>query len=352
MLFGDGDFGFDLHSSYAVGDAPVCLTLANWNGSDSPDVLVGHLASDDVHVFACDGHGGLAQVAVIELGREVESLSVAHIDQDLNSDILAAGSSGVTIVYGAGGGQHEPPQYLPSSQMSRGVLADVDLDGAMDIVLASWNPGNVEILRGRGDRTFAPPQIYSTGCEGFTNVICEDLDGDSLLDVACVAYMSGQVATLMNSQSQGFSDSKAYSVGAQPNQMTVIELNGDAYPDIVTANGLSDDLSVLIGDAEGGFISAPRYDSTLGPIDLWSEDFDEDGLDDLAVAHEFGTHIEIWMGQPDGTLVYEGEFYPGYSHGGLDGGDLNADGHWDLVVTLPFYDKLKICLGNGDGTFT
>lgn len=82
-------------------------------------------------------------------------------------------------------------------------VADVDGDGQLDVLTANGDSGDISVLRGRGDGTFAAPQRFG--------------------------------------------------IGRFPTALAAADVNGDGHLDVLTANGDSNDVSVLRGRGDGSF---------------------------------------------------------------------------------------------------
>jgi hypothetical protein len=75
----------------------------------------------------------------------------------------------------------------------RGVaIADVNGDGAPDLLVTIWNDGLLSLPFGNGDGTFQPPLNYGTGGKGPEMVIPVDVNGDHKLDIV-VANVADQI---------------------------------------------------------------------------------------------------------------------------------------------------------------
>src|SRR5262249_16875692 len=80
-----------------------------------------------------------------------------------------------------------PPGFGPASELVDSMpevlaAADLDSDGNVDIAYARADKDALEILRGRGDGTFAGAYDVACGGRGVTGIALVDIDRDGRLD--------------------------------------------------------------------------------------------------------------------------------------------------------------------------
>jgi hypothetical protein len=209
----------------------------------------------------------------------------------------------IEVALGDGSGLHWTPwdDGLATNGESWGMfctdLADVDLDGDLDLASNSFGSGaGIHVYRNLGDGTWE--QSY-----GF-------LGGNSDMDIV-------------------FGD-----------------FNGDGIDDFTAAHATG---SAYLGDGSGGFTIV---DGSL-PGTAWSRsgpdlgDIDNDGSDELSFRNSSGG-IEVWKYMGNGTWVdYSGSLPTSGSYDFSQLRDMNVDGYVDVAA---FGDGLgTVWLGNGMG---
>jgi len=297
---GDGAFGFD--GPRLIGTPTVVrAAVADLDGDGHVDIAeqkgVG-TASSSLRIVRGDGSGAFALAAEFETGLFFD-LAAVDIDEDGDLDLLAPPKSFLND----GSGGFDLGRTLPFDLPANMVLQDFDQDGTVD--LYQHSPGQVLILRGRGNGEFRAPRTFP--------------------------YLGGV-----------------------PSEIGVVDLDGDGREDILRlrGNGAALDLETGLGDGTGGF-SAPMTvtrtpSSSLGR--LLTGDFDENGASDVIVQDPAGRRAFVYAGDGRGGFVTY-RILDGVGVAELVAGDFDEDGHADLGSGAPDAPGVELRLGDGRGRF-
>ena len=228
---------------------------------------------------------------------------------------------------------------------------DIDGDGKPDLLvgmLGEPNPPNsVEWLKGKGDGTFVvQPQAVVSGYR--TNLRLVDLNGDGMLDLVTASFQPNELDVFIGNGNGTFRAAVVYLPGVSVSGIQVADLNGDNHPDLAVMTGTG--TQILINNGNGTFRTLTS--STIGGGTLLgAADFNADHHMDLMVAT--GTLLSVYKGAGDGTFTAGASYtlpanlsvaeFPAQIL------DANRDGRPDVVVSL--WDRVYVMLGNGDGTF-
>ena len=231
------------------------------------------------------------------------------------------------------------------------ILADLNHDGYLDLVSTGGsgiaeNPATVWVLLGNGDGTFQPESSYLPGIGGASVTVADiDMDGNPDLVVAG----NGGVTSLIGNGDGTFRAGSNILTGSGPIVVRVADINADGKPDLLVLS-LAPEVEILYGNGDGTFQTPVILPLTSTPSDLLVADFNGDGIPDLAVASQDGNSVTVMLGTGGGAFGAPA-VYKSYGAFSLCVADLNDDGKPDLVVGNVGYASFDLMLGNGDGTF-
>ncbi len=177
------------------------------------------------------------------------------------------------------------PKFFTGQGGGSVAIGDLDGDGILDLAVGNTKSEDCSVLRGHGDGTFAPQEVYQLFDDTRTMVI-EDLNGDGYPDLVGAHNGGFVISVLMNNGDGTFEAEVTYDVGFSPISVDTGDLNGDGHADIVTANASSDDISVLMNAGDGTFPSDKRYLVGESPYSIVVGDLDGNQGLDLAVANK------------------------------------------------------------------
>ncbi|MDP1561393.1 MAG: DUF3863 domain-containing protein [Pirellulaceae bacterium] len=233
-------------------------------------------------------------------------------------------------------------------------VGDINGDGHLDIVLAKgrhWPLHNRVFLNdGRGNFptgkifTQEPDRTYSTALADV------DLDGD--LDIIVSNDKPDEKVVFRNDGRGNFELAGTWGEPTwNTRNVTVVDMNEDRYPDLVVANRKSQSY-IILNDGQGNF---PRDHWHPIPSEsattMVTGDFNGDGFVDLVVPHRDGGVSRVLFN--DGQLNFSSSttFGPPVSATrACATADLNGDGCLDLIMGDDRLGLL-VCLNDGRGNF-
>ncbi len=251
---------------------------------------------------------------------------------------------------------------------SAAVLADLSGNGRLDIVVSHIGENVVSVLLNNGDGTFQAPRDYAVGAFtlgtpstliGLPNyrraLAVADLNGDGIPDIVVANHDSGDLSILFGRGDGTFAPQRRVAATAAPFSLGVGDVNGDGIQDLVVGDSTAGPTQgvVLLGRGDGTFappipLGLP-FGEAFDTANLQLADLNHDGKLDIVYRNQLsGTFV--MLGNGDGTFGPPVPIQP-RTGSGLTVADLNGDGNLDVVGTDPDADNLYYNLGNGDGTF-
>lgn len=309
------------------------------------------------------------------------TVAVGDLNADTYPDLVipvnAAGGVAILLNNGAGGGFTVQPIILTGPLAETAVLADLNADGKLDIVVANIGnlaavptpiPGTVSILLGDGDGTFteapgspltAPWSTPATAASPWS-VAVGRIDAGANLDLAVVNQLTNNVSIFLGNGNGTFGAATTLPVSAlvgtaDPRGVAIADLNGDTLGDVITTNyyqgtGSTDNVSVLIRQAGGGFAAPVSYTTGAGARSLAVGLMNADAIPDVVVANSDPSNVTVLIGNGTGGFNAGPTSYTTVAGGaafGVSIGDLNGDGKADVAVTN--FNLSTVSLFRGDG---
>lgn len=188
---------FVVASALAVAQAPVRFPVTVWPTDDTPgEVELGDFDSDGavdavvatpfaLEVLDGDGGGGFAPPRTLVQGCVSSSFELVDLDRDGWLDLVAGTCAGLSVLRSDHAGGVLPPQIVGGVELSEVGAADVDGDGALDLVAWDGVQDAAVVLLAQG-AGFAAPLVHQFGFEHSGRLRCGDVDGDGDVDLALV----------------------------------------------------------------------------------------------------------------------------------------------------------------------
>ena len=355
-LDGAGMFSEQIVISVKANSAHDVLA-ADIDGDGDYDVVSASAADDKIAWYRnLDGNGTFSDELILSTTADfAHAVSVADIDLDGDLDVLSASINDSKLAWypntdGAGSFGAERVISTNNSGATSIVAANLDGDGDLDIVASSMFDNRIawyESFAGRGRVQFGFQNDVASGtAESYwpRSVHAADLDGDGDLDVLSASFNDNKIAWYEN-VSGNFQTQRVISLAADGAQdVQAADIDGDGDLDVISASG--DDNSIKWYenfDGRGGF-DVLREVSTgaNNAYAVYAADIDGDGDLDL-VSASFDDDTIAWYENLDGT----GEFGPlllisKAAKGATDviAVDVDNDGDIDVVSASSFDDKI------------
>lgn len=112
--------------------------------------------------------------------------------------------------------------------------ADFDQDGNQDFATCHLN-GEIYVGWGRGDGSFAGPQLVASGASDLRAIIAGDFNGDGRPDLAAAAPYDGVVTLLFSTSPRGFAAPSLLTTFKRGRNLEAGDFDGDGRLDLAVA---------------------------------------------------------------------------------------------------------------------
>ena len=365
VLIGNGDGTFKPQIALVTGVGPIFVTAADLNNDGKLDLLVNNNLDDTLGVLLNAGKGLFRTMTATKLGPRLvnsyfQMMVVGDFAHDGKLGVITTTTSldGDTVIYlpGKGDGGFGPAHaFVTGLQTAYLATADVDGDGLPDLIAGSAANNTIRVMFGNNDGGFSSGLNYSASGIGSGNSVqrfaVADFSGTGKPDIAAVNTSGSFMQLLYNDGTGHFHLKNSYATGATPSDVETADLNGDGHLDLVETNTADGTLGVRLGNGDGTFQAMQTYQVGQNPQRLLLVDVNHDGKLD-AVTVNFGDNtVSVLLGNGDGTFRAARSFNAGPNAVDLAAGDMDDDGKLDLLVANSVVNTVSILHGNGDGTF-
>lgn len=256
---------------------------------------------------------------------------------------------------------------------SQSTLADLNDDGAIDVVVTNALTDTVSVLLGNGDGTFQAPRQVAIGAFQTPNpvgaqslplfrrdVSVADFSGDEILDIVATNYDSSDISLLLGNGDGSFQPQRRFDATGAPFSLSVGDFNADDAPDVAVVDSSTAariNAAVLLGRGDGilrpqRVFQAPIVSDNKPFSVVQTADLDGDGDDDLVISGGARNQMSVFLSDGDGNFTADQILDNGRLGAGLDIADANNDGTLDIVNTSADDNhEVSVHFGKGDGTF-
>ncbi len=282
-----------------------CVAAADLDGDGHLDLVTASSGRDDVSWFSNPFGDGSKWSGHQISGRAtgVTWVATADVDNDGDEDVLAAldKADRIACYRHMVGSSPEWTTNIVSTNANGPrciVPADVDGDGNMDAVVASFTDDTISWFENQSGGTNWVQHLIYTNADGARAVSAADLDGDGDVDVAYASYNDDTVAWCRHNLGSW----SRHEIATNVNGAYAVyagDVNGDGAADVLSAAFLGDQL-VFHRNADGAGLS---WDSEIiasnkdGVQSIAISDLDLDGDLD-AVFAAFNDNTLGWLDNP------------------------------------------------------
>lgn len=327
------------------------LTSADLDGDGDMDLVATDQHGDRVFWLAQEPSTSPTElrVSVDPAATNVYGLAYADFDGDGDMDLVSADRQKSHVeFYMKEGSVFVGPTTISIIPASRIEASDINGDGHMDVLVAGGEFDRVEYIPGNGDGTFGEPVTVSDEVSWVSGVSAADLDNDGDLDVVSASW-DNKFAWYKNLGEGNFGPQQILTgLINSPGDVATSDVDNDGDLDVV---GIAYDASpygiVWFENQGGGLFSqfiplANVYgDWAYGMVDLHMADVNGDGTEDALVANVEFDRVSYFPNSGNGVWGNE-VFVTGQADGcsAVYAADMDADGDLDILSASTDDDKV------------
>jgi len=275
------------------------VAVADLDGNGFLDVICAnsHRDSPFLTVFKQDALRSFRQAHSLQTGRPTKSVAVGDIDGDGAFDLVSGNPGGTLTVFLQGrerGIFPTPPTEIqvPGTGPTWVITSDLDRDDRLEVVSANLLTRDVRVFSYQAPNSFPLQHVLPGLPVGYqpTTVTAADVDGDGAADLVATAWAPGpgrgSLTIFFQDRTGQFPRSQAQTLvaGDNPQAATAADLDGDGDIDLACVNYGSGTVSVFLQIAPRVFVASRSLSTGRAPYGLVAADLDGDGDTDLAAA--------------------------------------------------------------------
>lgn len=276
---------------------------------------------------------------------------VADVNHDGFADLVGRDVRRITVALSHGDGRFQGKWAVDGLPFgSAPIVADIDGDNNLDILVTTFyvgtypgiDPGELIVMRGRGDGTFGQGETYPASAPGTSSLAVGDVNHDCMPDVVLASsgvtigdgngnvleHHDGSADVLVNNGDGTFGAPRPFAGTSQAVRLG--DINSDGVAEALVKIG--DETILFLADGSGGFTNTANLGANVGTL----MDVNHDEHLDLVRSDS------VQLGNGDGTFAPPVATDTPYSG---SWGDVDGDGNVDGTY-------FRLFQGHGDGTFT
>ncbi|MEM7205588.1 MAG: VCBS repeat-containing protein, partial [Planctomycetota bacterium] len=344
------------------GIIPSGLAVSDVNDDGLLDLAVGDRRSEQLSLYLRTPEGELQRQPPLATGLFRSRVEAADLDGDRRIDLLVGGNndSELQILFGGVPRRFRAEAPVPTGdRVAALVAADLDRDGDLDLISAHrgttlspfGSTENLSIAYQDAPRTFATAPALPTGPQP-VSVVAADIDGDGALDLVAADAMDDTVHILLQTAPRQWSPQPPLPTGDTPSQVVAADLDGDGDLDLACANSRSDDVWIFWQEGPGAFTAGPPLGTARFPTALAAADLDGDGDVDLVAASGAANSLTILVQETPRAFTARGPLATGRFPKAIAVADLDGDGALDLVSANVNSDDVSVFFQDDPLLFT
>lgn len=152
LLLSDGKGGFASHQLPIRTGAPWFAAISDLNGDRKVDIVATHHEQNAMTVMIGNGRGGFVEGSgsPFDFGLALSHVVIADVNRDAKNDVIGSSGDSIRVMLGDGRGGFQARASMPVGRGAwRFAVADLNVDGKLDVVTSNSESNNLSVLLGR-----------------------------------------------------------------------------------------------------------------------------------------------------------------------------------------------------------
>jgi hypothetical protein len=277
-----------------VADKSYSGVLVDVDGDSALDIVVSNDRPDPKKIYRNNGTGRFTLVTTFGKPEwNTRHVAVGDLNGDRIADLVLANRGSDAPSYlclGAGGGRVvEPCREVSRGSSTTISLADVNRDGALDLIVPHRDGGQSYVALNDGRGGFTNHKLFGPPNATIRAAYAADFDGDGMMDL--VAIDENNTATTMRGLPNGtYAEPVALGPSSAPYALAVRDLDRNGTADIIVGYTRARPI-VFFNDGPGRFTPVPFGDDKGVAYGFAFGDLNEDGLLDIVMARSDAVNV-------------------------------------------------------------
>src|SRR4030095_11060278 len=349
-----------------VGRSPGSVEAADFNNDKFIDLAVTSETDSSVTILLGNGKGSFKEVkgSPFFAGPLPNDIAIKDFNKDDNPDLAFANHENkfLTVLLGNGKGSFtaapKSPFHVKGIPHTHGIATrDFNRDGRADLVTDSWGNDQVEVLFGDSPEPFKTPGVFfKVGKRPYQRLRVADMNQDGADDILTTNTEGNNVTVLLGNGKGGFDEGPGspYPCGDAPFGIAAGDINADGRPDLAIINSPGSmaegkgksGLTILLGDGKGKFttMKGSPYESGKIPNRIAIGEVNGDGVNDIITSDNDSNKIYLFLMNKNGTVLSQFSIIVGKHPKGVVIADLNSDGKDDIAVCNQLDNDISIII--------
>lgn len=243
ILLNQGDGTFVGGGTLPFGPRTFGIATGDIDGDGLVDILATNWEENALSIFSNQGGGTFAPPIQMQIGAGPRFIKLGDLNNDGMLDIAIANQNEltVTLLLNLGNGTFAPKIDYPYESTPWAIeMADLDGNQTADLLVVNYEGGRLTVSLSQGDGTFAPRAEYTvnSGEHRHYALKAADVNQDGAMDVVLAGGLSNTIEVLLN-QGDGtgrLREKLLYGAGVYPAAIAISDFDGNGTPDFAVGH--------------------------------------------------------------------------------------------------------------------